>query len=397
MSSETIHVFGSAIYFVFLLLFLWASRIPRTNSGSGWWAASIGCALFARLVFFFLLQSNDLRLLVSVYAAFNILEKPLLLTGLANFLNLEIRIRWVWIAAFGAEAWLVVAWLADFHSTTRMAGYSIVNAGFMLYAAWAAFKARDIVPGWPLPMAAAASFVLAFHWISSPVLIDWFPVWFKYAFMLGTVLVLIQYMSLLAAVLSLFLKRLLDAEAKALDMAFLDPLTGLNNQRYMNTLFDQALLLATRPHHIVAIFYIDLDNFKPINDTAGHAVGDEVLKTVAARLKSNTRSTDICARVGGDEFVVIGTQLENESHAFRVAKKLLIQLMSPVEVGGENYTLGASIGISLYPQHGNNLPQLIQCADNAMYQVKRNGKSGYEIYQAQTDQGEASTVVRSSN
>jgi GGDEF domain-containing protein len=88
-------------------------------------------------------------------------------------------------------------------------------------------------------------------------------------------LVLIIYFSLLAAILLRFQKRLVDAEAKALGLAFLDPLTGLKNKRYMETLFDHALLLATRPHQVVAVFYIDLDNFKPINDSAGHAVGDQ--------------------------------------------------------------------------------------------------------------------------
>lgn len=188
--------------------------------------------------------------------------------------------------------------------------------------------------------------------------------------------------SLLAAVLALFQMRLIDAEAKALEMAFLDPLTGLNNKRYMTTLFDQALLLATRPHHVVAVFYIDLDNFKPINDTAGHGVGDEVLKTVAARLKSCTRSTDICARVGGDEFVVIATQLEHERQATEVAGKLLTRLTEGIQVDGNVYALGASIGIALYPQHGRSLAELVQCADNAMYHVKRNGKSGCEVYGA---------------
>jgi diguanylate cyclase (GGDEF)-like protein len=130
----------------------------------------------------------------------------------------------------------------------------------------------------------------------------------------------------------------------------------------------------------VAVFYIDLDNFKPINDTAGHAVGDEVLKTVAARLKSSTRSTDICARVGGDEFVVIATQLDDEAQAGEVAKKLMARLTEYIAVDGKEYALGASIGVALYPQHGRNLAELVQRADKAMYQVKRTGKSGCEIF-----------------
>jgi diguanylate cyclase (GGDEF)-like protein len=254
----------------------------------------------------------------------------------------------------------------------------------MLYVALQCHRNSKEEPRW-LRLASLSAAAMAAHWACGPLLVEHYPGWFRHGFLLGTVLMLLVYMSLLAMVLSQFQRRLLEAEAKALDMAFLDPLTGLNNKRYMNTLFDHALLLATRPHHMVAIFYIDLDNFKPINDAAGHHVGDEVLKAIALRIKGIVRSTDICARVGGDEFIVIGTQLENEAQAFEVAKKLLAQMMQQVQVGESQYLLGASIGISLYPHHARDLSKLIQCADSAMYQVKRNGKSGYEIYKAQPD------------
>lgn len=384
MSYEIIHTFGFSVYFVFFLLFLWARRIPRTNAGSGWWATSISFALLARLSLLLLIPTNDARLITSIYAAINLLEKPFLLTGLSRFLNLGIKARWFWLVAAAAELWLLGAWVADLSQLERNIGYSVMNSGFMFWMAWICYKNRSAVPGWLLPVSAACA-AMGLHWFFAPILIEFYPSWFNNGFLLGTVLVLLQYMSLLAATLSQFQKRLMDAESKALDMAFLDPLTGLNNKRYMNTLFDHALLLATRPHHLVAIFYIDLDNFKPINDTAGHHVGDEVLKAIAARIKGIVRSTDICARVGGDEFIVIGTQLENENQAFDVAKKLLSQMMQEVQVGEQQYMLGASIGISLYPHHARDLSELIQCADSAMYQVKRNGKSGYEIYKAQAD------------
>ncbi|MBN9401291.1 MAG: GGDEF domain-containing protein, partial [Burkholderiales bacterium] len=193
-------------------------------------------------------------------------------------------------------------------------------------------------------------------------------------------LALVQYLSLLANVLLQFQHRLLEAEGRALELAYLDPLTGLNNQNYLNKLFEQALLLATRPHHFVAVFYIDLDNFKPINDGAGHRTGDEVLKEVARRLKECTRSTDINARIGGDEFIVVATQLERESQIDRIARKLLDRLTAEIRVDGTAYSLGASIGVSLYPAHGNTLPALIEAADEAMYRVKYNGKNGYALH-----------------
>ncbi|MQA42475.1 GGDEF domain-containing protein [Rugamonas aquatica] len=381
MSYEAVHTFGSTTYFIFMLLFIWAVQIPRTNPGAGWWALSIGCALLARLSLFFASPADDQRLL-PVYVAFIVLEKPLLLTGLARFLNLNLRLRWCWAAALAGELWLLLALAAGFAPFLRASGYCSVNAVLLACTGWLILQHRAGFPRWPMAMAAAASLALAVHWLAAPALIELFPIWSRYAFVVGTALVLTQYFSLLAAVLALFQMRLIDAEAKALEMAFQDPLTGLNNKRYMNTLFDQALLLATRPHHVVAVFYIDLDNFKPINDTAGHGVGDEVLKTVAARLKSCTRSTDICARVGGDEFVVIATQLEHDGQASDVAGKLLARLTEGIQVAGQVYALGASIGIALYPQHGRSLAELVQCADNAMYHVKRNGKSGCVVYGA---------------
>lgn len=382
MPYEVVHTFGTTVYFLFILLFLWTSRIPRTNSGAGWWALSMSCALLARLSLFFFLFGENTPVAVPIYIFFNVLEKPLLLAGVTRFLDLNIRQRWFWLAAGAAEAWLLIAVLADLSPLARALGYVPINAGFMFCMAWLTFRHRKMVPGRLLTVTAAASFALGLHWLTAPVAIHFYPSWFRNGFMLGTALVLVQYIALLGAVLTLFQKRLLDAESRALDMAFLDSLTGLNNQRYMHTLFDQALILATRPHHVVAVLYIDLDNFKPINDSAGHAVGDEVLKRVAARLRTNTRSTDICARVGGDEFVVIATQLEDEDQAYEIARKLLVQLTQPMEIEGRSYSLGASIGIGLYPRHGSDLAKLLACADSAMYSVKRNGKSGCAMYHA---------------
>lgn len=380
MPHELVHTVGSTTYFIFILLFLWSRSIPRTNPGSSWWAASITCALLARLSMLLLQGADESRLGVAFYVFFNVLEKPLLLIGLTRFLNIDIKARCFWLPAMAAGLWLLLALAADFTRFPRSLGYSLVNAGLLLTMALLIRSRMQHFPGWPLKMAMAASALLALHWLSAPFLIYFFPSWGRNAFLLGTSLVLVQYLSLLLAVLALFQTRLLEAEAKALEMAYVDPLTGLSNQRYMKSLFEHALVLATRPHQIVAVFYIDLDNFKPINDSAGHAAGDQVLKTMAARMKSVTRSTDICARIGGDEFVVIATQLDEENQASEIAKKLLAQMTRFVPVGEKNFQLGASIGISLYPRHGTDISELVQCADQAMYEVKQNGKSGWQVW-----------------
>ncbi|MQA22992.1 GGDEF domain-containing protein [Rugamonas rivuli] len=389
MSYEVVHTFGSTTYFLFAVFFLWIKGIPRINAGAGWWAASIACALAARIILFLFLPSKNAALVIAVYVAFNVLEKPLFLTGLVRFLELDTRLAYFWLAGVIAEVWIVVGLLADWHPLIRASLYSLINSGLLACAGWFAFYRTRDYPRLPMRCLAVSSILLSVHWLTGPVLSHFSAAYFRNGFVIGTLLVSIQYFALVAAILTLFQRRVIASEAQALDLACHDPLTGLNNKRYMGTLFEQALLLATRPHQVVAVFYIDLDNFKPINDTAGHAVGDEVLKRVASRLKENTRSTDICVRIGGDEFVVIGTQLDNEEQALEIGNKLLKKIIAEIEIDGQTYGLGASIGIALYPRHGHNLDDLMKCADSAMYLVKRNGKNSCAIYQAQEEGGKA--------
>ncbi len=381
MPYEIVHAIGSTAYFVFFLLFLWVRRTPRINSGAGWWALAMLFALAARLLLATLPGGgNSGAAIVSAYNALNVLEKLCLVIGLVRFFEVPVRMRWLLLAALAVEVWIFICWAAGMPLLVRGAGVAAFNAGFLVLAGWIAWSRRAVLESWLLTLTALASVLLALHWASAFMIIARHPGWFTHGFVLGTVLVLTQYFSLLAAVLLSFQNRLLEAESRALDMAFQDPLTGLSNQRYMSTLFENALILATRPHQQVAVVFIDIDNFKPINDRAGHRIGDEVLKAMAARLRKTTRSTDICARIGGDEFVAICTQLEHEDHVHEIARKLLNAFTEVLEVEGNQYQLGASIGISLYPQHGTSLSELLENADRAMYQIKGSGKNGYRIH-----------------
>lgn len=381
MSYEIVHTIGSTVYFVFALLFFWASRVPRTNSGSLWWAFAMLFALAARLCFITLpLAQQDVSLIVSFYSAFNVVEKFLLIAGLTRFFGFHRRLIWWGIALTGIELWILLAWTMEVPAILRSLGIALFNGSALGYAAWLLFTGRVDVDRKLILFASIVTAVLAVHWLSAFAIVALVPAWLVHGFLFGTILVLMQYMALLAAVILSFERRLLAAEAKALDLALLDPLTGLNNQRYVDTLFEKALLLATRPHQILAVFYIDLDNFKPINDQAGHTVGDEVLKIVATKLREVTRSTDICARVGGDEFVAICTQLETRQQVDAIGRKLLSAFTSPIHAAGHEFVLGASIGASIYPEHGEALPILLQRSDAAMYQVKHGGKSGFQVF-----------------
>jgi diguanylate cyclase (GGDEF)-like protein len=131
--------------------------------------------------------------------------------------------------------------------------------------------------------------------------------------------------------------------------------------------------------------YIDTDGFKQINDTYGHEIGDQVLMEVAHRLKGSIRSTDCVARLGGDEFSIILNQLKDDDDAKIVAKNLTNSFEAPIHVNAIEIHLSASIGISLFPKHGQDPTELLKLADMAMYRIKKNGKRGYAFFHPELD------------
>ncbi len=162
-------------------------------------------------------------------------------------------------------------------------------------------------------------------------------------------------------------------------LAFFDALTELPNRTLLFRLSDQALIEAKRNHSHGALLFIDLNRFKPINDTLGHAVGDRVLRDVAFRLRKCLRNEDVVARLGGDEFVIALFDLSRREHASIVAQKVLASLAEPLVVENHELKLGAAIGISIYPDDGDDIETLIRLADIAMYRAKQAG-DGYTFY-----------------
>jgi diguanylate cyclase (GGDEF)-like protein len=166
-----------------------------------------------------------------------------------------------------------------------------------------------------------------------------------------------------------------NAEAKLQFQAFNDALTGLPNRRLFSDRLSQLLAAARRDSSIVALLYLDLDGFKLVNDSLGHSIGDALLVQVATRLQSRVRQSDTLARLGGDEFTVVLANLHNKNEAALVAKGLLDALAPPFLIEGHQLTIGASIGISLFPQNAKDATTLTQQADNAMYASKRDGRN----------------------
>lgn len=163
-----------------------------------------------------------------------------------------------------------------------------------------------------------------------------------------------------------------------------DTLTGLPNRKLFNDRLSQTFALAHRSDSSMALMFIDLDRFKWVNDTFGHAAGDELLKEVANRIPSCLREGDTIARLGGDEFTVILTQPGSRADIEQVAARILNSLTTPFDLpGAPNTEISGSIGIAVYPEHGESAAQLLLYADRAMYDAKNSGRAMYRFWQPQ--------------
>jgi diguanylate cyclase (GGDEF)-like protein len=163
-------------------------------------------------------------------------------------------------------------------------------------------------------------------------------------------------------------------EERLENLAHYDALTQLPNRTLLQDRLEQALLNCDRQEQQLALLFIDLDGFKPVNDQFGHAFGDEVLKEVARRLNGHIRAVDTAARLGGDEFVVILGNIGQRENAEKIARKLITALAMPYHIAGKQAALAASIGISLYPDEKCPASELLRQADEAMYSAKKAGK-----------------------
>jgi len=170
-----------------------------------------------------------------------------------------------------------------------------------------------------------------------------------------------------------------QAEDKITYMAQHDTLTDLSNRRLFAELSNLELNRAKRDKEELALLFIDIDGFKLVNDTLGHAIGDEVLQIIANQLKELVRDSDIISRFGGDEFVILLTNQCHSGGAEKIANAIIKNISSPFKIKNKNISIGASIGIALYPGDADNIEGLIKVADRAMYSAKDSGKNTWKM------------------
>jgi diguanylate cyclase (GGDEF)-like protein len=171
-----------------------------------------------------------------------------------------------------------------------------------------------------------------------------------------------------------------QAEQKISYLAYYDTLTRLPNRLLFNDRLSQALLRAERSNQQLAVLFIDLDDFKLINDTHGHRVGDLLLEAVSRRLEQTTRAGDTLARLGGDEFIILLHDVKSNDNTMMVALKILNNLTGAYNLEDKQLFISASIGIAHYPEHGTTAEKLMKSADSAMYQAKAQGKNHIEVF-----------------
>ena len=202
-----------------------------------------------------------------------------------------------------------------------------------------------------------------------------YPEWLNVTTVRGSGGQILSYIAVLSD-----LSRLLAAEKQLAFLAHYDALTQLPNRHLFSDRLERLIAQARRSEQRFALLFIDLDNFKPINDTLGHLTGDGVLKEIAARILAGVRESDTVARLGGDEFVIIAAGLSGEAEIGRFCAKLIDAIGRPMTIDGHELAISGSFGCAVFPEHGGDGLLLLKRADEAMYRAKKVGGGRYALF-----------------
>ncbi len=385
---QAVLLIGTTCYLLTAVLFLLTRGMPHLNPGASWWMASslAGAAGYAAL---FIL--GTLGLLAEGEAAYNIallLWALFLYMGTSEWLGQPVKRSRLVGSGLATTVWLVYFSLINPQFLPAALAVSLYCGGLNLSLVYKLVRfngERNYLHGFLI----AFLTISGLHWLDYPVLRPLESIGPIGFFVCAIISVSIN--SVLAAmVIICFKQRMLLSEQKAIKKATLDSLTGLKNRLALEMEFAEAMGSIRTAQTTMIVVFADLDKFKQINDNFGHDVGDQVLVTVAARIKSVIRTSDIAARLGGDEFVIILTEMDTHfSKQLPVFIARLIEtISSPLSIQGNLHQVGISLGVAHYPSQGSSLADLINCADKAMYLDKMMKKRiEQKNYQIPSDEG----------
>ncbi len=208
---------------------------------------------------------------------------------------------------------------------------------------------------------------------------------FSYLQYMGFVDFLLQFavgMGLVIWLLEEERKATVDASARIEHLAYHDALTGLPNRQLLLDRLNRAVVHARRKKYQLAVFFVDLDRFKVINDSLGHSFGDQLLQTISQRVVDTLRIDDTVSRIGGDELVILSPQISQAEDAAKIARKVRDTIKQPINIGGRELFVTSSIGIAVFPEDGDDAETLLKNADTAMYRAKAEGRDNFQLYTA---------------
>ena len=377
---EVAQVIGASTTFLNAILFIWLSFVPRISRGVEWWAAGLVIGLAGFLIFSLPhMTLGDTDISSHLYSLSELLFTMCIAIGTRQFVGKPDHKRAfaygvvVTVVAALALDWLLDGYTAYFTVIALFNGVVIMTTGYLIY--------KHPLQNWPFwPQAIGVVFMVwGVHWLDAPVLMQ-FDALFEFGFIFALLISNLAVLGYAALMLHTLIARIMAAEQKAINLSLRDDLTLLWNRRYLDDVYANYRNNAQRHGHQMAFIYIDLDHFKPVNDTHGHEAGDEVLRQVAQRILDVSRTSDVALRVGGDEFLVFIPQMEADVSILPQAKRLRERICEPIQINAETVTVGTSIGIAIFPDHGADLDQLMERADVAMYNVKNTGRNGEQLY-----------------
>ena len=368
---------GATGLFLTAVLFLLVRKMPRTEPGAGWWAVSSLAAGLGYVLLPVLASHGRPADGEAVYNILFVIWAMALYVGGHRFLKHKVLETPVFLLSGAVGLWLVFFYFVSPAFLPAAIVIAVFCGGLNLHLGW--LWARHTKEHSALHYLLIGSlWVSGLHWLDYPLLrpVEWFA---PIGFTICSVVSVVVNSALAGLLLKQFRTRMEEAEQTAVVAARSDSLTGLSNRLALDMQFEQAVANATRHGKRLAMLFLDLDQFKAINDTHGHEVGDQVLVKTAERLRSAFRDTDIVARIGGDEFVVVLADMDSHdiSGTETTTRKLLEVVGEPIDLGDIVCQVNASIGISFFPDHGATLNHMMLAADKAMYAAKLGGKNAF--------------------